>query len=72
MWPQVWHTDCSCKMNMNYEMMKALLEASREESQIQRGSKLVEFPAPDSRLDWKYLDYAGKEEWQPRQEEVAA
>ena len=40
--------------------MKALMETSREESSAQRKPELKEFPKPDSRPDWKYLDYVTK------------
>jgi hypothetical protein len=46
---------------MDYEKMKALLETSREESTAQRKSQVKEFPHPDSRPDWKYLDHVAKE-----------
>jgi len=46
---------------MDYNTMKALMEASREESAVQRNPKVKESPEPDSRLDWKYLVYVGKE-----------
>ena len=47
---------------MDYEKMKALMEASREESLAQRRAQFKEFPKPDSRPDWKYLDYVQKEQ----------
>ena len=37
------------------------MEAGREESAVQRNPKVKEFPEPDSRPDWKYLVYVGKE-----------
>ena len=46
---------------MNYEKMKALMESSRDESAAQRKAQVKEFPKPDSRPDWKYLDYVAKE-----------
>ena len=46
---------------MDYDKMKALMEARRVESVAQRNSKVKEFPEPDSRPDWKYLVYVGKE-----------
>ena len=46
---------------MDYDKTKALMEASREESAAQRNPKVKEFPEPDSRPDWKYLVYVGKE-----------
>lgn len=48
-------------MGMDYEKMKALLEASREESAAQRNRNVKEFPKPRSRPDWKYQGYVGKE-----------
>jgi hypothetical protein len=46
---------------MDYDKMKALMEASREELAVQRKPEVKEFPKPDSRPDWKYLDYIAKE-----------
>ena len=46
---------------MNYDKMKALMEASGEESSAQRKPQVEEFPKPDLRPDWKYLDYVAKE-----------
>jgi hypothetical protein len=47
---------------MDYEKMKALLEANREYSPAaQRNSQVIEFPEPDSRTDWKYLDVVPKD-----------
>jgi hypothetical protein len=47
---------------MDFEKMKALLEASREESAAQRKPQVQEFPKPDSGPDWTYLaDDATKE-----------
>ena len=40
--------------------MKALIEASREESEVQRNPEVKEFPKPESRPDWKYLDAVAK------------
>jgi len=40
---------------MDYEMMKALMEASREDLAVQRKPQVKEFPKPDSQPDWKYL-----------------
>jgi hypothetical protein len=45
---------------MNYETMKALMEASREESEVRRISEITEFPKSESRPDWKYLDAVAK------------
>jgi len=42
--------------------MKALMEASREESAAERKLKVKEFPKPDSEPDWKYPDYVRKEQ----------
>lgn len=46
---------------MDYEKMKALMEASREESAVQRNPKVKEFRKPDSKPDWKYRAYVTKE-----------
>jgi hypothetical protein len=46
---------------MDYEKMKALIEASREKSAVQRGPEVKEFPKPESRPDWKYLPAVAKE-----------
>jgi len=50
---------------MDYEKMKALMEASREESADQRRVQVKEFPKPESEPDWKYLDSV-------REEQIAA
>ena len=46
---------------MDYEMMKALMEANREQLAVPRKPELKEFPKPDSRPVWKYLDQGTKE-----------
>lgn len=46
---------------MNYDKMKALMGASREESSAQRKPEVKERSKLDSRPDWKYLDYVAKE-----------
>jgi len=46
---------------MDYEMMKALMEANREGLAVQSKPEVKEFPKPDSQPDWKYLDYIRKE-----------
>jgi hypothetical protein len=46
---------------MDYEMMKALKEANREELTAQRKPEVKESPRPGSRLDWKYLDHVRNE-----------
>jgi hypothetical protein len=46
---------------MDYEKMKALMEASREESLARRQPQVIEFPKPDSKPDWKYVDVVSKE-----------
>jgi hypothetical protein len=46
---------------MDYEKMKALLETSREDSTPQRKPEVKEFPRPECRPDWKYLDHIAKE-----------
>jgi hypothetical protein len=45
---------------MSYEMMKALMEASREGPDVQGNANLEELPAPSSMLAAKYLDYPEK------------
>ena len=45
---------------MDYDKMKALMEASREESAAQSKAKVKEFPKPDSVPKWKY--HAAKEQ----------
>jgi hypothetical protein len=40
---------------MDFEKMKALMEASRDESAVQRKPELKEFPKPHSRPDWTHL-----------------
>jgi hypothetical protein len=46
---------------MHYENMKALMRANRGELAVQRKPEVKEFPRPDSRPEWKYLDYIAKE-----------
>jgi hypothetical protein len=46
---------------MDYEMMKALMEASREELAAQRKPEVKESPRPSSRPDWKYLEHVRNE-----------
>ena len=46
---------------MDYEKMKALVEASRDESAAQRKAQVKEFPKPDSEPDWKYQVQVPKE-----------
>jgi hypothetical protein len=46
---------------MDFEKMKALMEASREESAAQRKPQVEEFPKSHSRPDWKYLDRLAKD-----------
>lgn len=41
--------------------MKALMEASREESALRRNPPVKEFPKPGPKPDWKYLDAVAKE-----------
>ena len=57
---QVWAPDCFSS-GMDYEKMKALLETSREESAVQHKREVKEFPKPDSRPDWRYLDHLAKD-----------
>jgi hypothetical protein len=45
---------------MDYEKMKALMEASRETA-VQRNPEVKEFPKPESRPDRKYLSTVAKE-----------
>ena len=47
---------------MDYEKMKALMEASREPSSVLRKTQVQEFPKPESTPDWKYLDSVRKEQ----------
>jgi len=46
---------------MDYETMKAFMEASRAESSAQGKLQVKEFPKPDSKPDWKYLNQVPKE-----------
>jgi hypothetical protein len=46
---------------MDYEKMKALMEASREESAVQRNPQVKELPKSQSRPVWKYLSAVAKE-----------
>ena len=46
---------------MDYEKMKALMEANRDELPTQRNTDVKEFPMPDSMKDWDDLDYLPKE-----------
>jgi hypothetical protein len=46
---------------MDYEKMKALMEASREESAVQPDTEVKEFPKTEARPDWKYLAEVAKE-----------
>jgi hypothetical protein len=46
---------------MDYEKMKALMGASREQPSAQRKLQVKEFPKPGSKPDWKYPDYVRKE-----------
>jgi hypothetical protein len=54
-----WFTEWS--VVMDYDKMKALMEASHEELAVQRKPEVKELSKPDSRPDWKYLDYITKE-----------
>jgi len=47
---------------MDYEKMKALMEASRDDSAAQHLAHVKEFPKPDSQPDWKYLGSVRKEQ----------
>lgn len=46
---------------MDYQMMKALMEANREQLAVQRKPEVKEFPSSDSIPDPKYRDYIPKE-----------
>ncbi len=46
---------------MDYDKMKALMEANREELAVQRKPKVKGFPKPDSWLDRTYLGYVAKQ-----------
>jgi hypothetical protein len=46
---------------MDYDKMKAMIEANRAELPTQRNTEVKEFPRPDSRPEWKYLDYVPKD-----------
>ena len=48
-------------VGMDYETMKAFMEASREVSAVRCEPKVKEFRKPAARTDWKYLDYVAKE-----------
>jgi hypothetical protein len=47
---------------MDFEKMKALMEASREESAAQCKPQVEEFPKPDSGPEWTYLGYDAAKE----------
>ena len=47
--------------DMDYDKMKALMEANREVLAGQRKAEVKEFPKPDSKPNWKYLDCEPKE-----------
>jgi hypothetical protein len=46
---------------MDYEKMKALMEASRGESVVHGNLSVKELPKLEPRPDWKYLDPVAKE-----------
>jgi hypothetical protein len=46
---------------MDYEKMKAFMEASREQPAVQRNSEVKEFPKSESGPNWKYLAAVLKE-----------
>ena len=48
--------------SMDYDKIKALMGASREKSAGQPEPEPEVFPKPDSRSDWKYLDYVAREQ----------
>jgi hypothetical protein len=47
---------------MDFEKMKALMEASREESAAQCKPQVEEFTKPDSGPEWTYLGYDAAKE----------
>jgi hypothetical protein len=46
---------------VDYQKMKALMEASRGEPAVPGNPSVKELPEPEPRPDWKYLDTAAKE-----------
>lgn len=46
---------------MEYEKMKALMEASRTESAVQPNPEAKEFLKSESGPDWKYVDALSKQ-----------
>ena len=46
---------------MNSEMMKALMQANREDLAVQRKPEVKDLSRTDSMPEWKYLDYIRKE-----------
>jgi hypothetical protein len=46
---------------MDYDKMKALMEANREELALQPEPEVKEFRRPDSMPDWNGLDYTTEE-----------
>jgi hypothetical protein len=56
---QTWSFDCTF-IGMDYEKMRAMGEAKREEPQAERASPIKEFPNTDSTPDWKLLDNVAK------------
>jgi hypothetical protein len=46
---------------MDYEKMKALMEASHEEPAVQRSPEVNEFPKPESWPESRYLRASAKE-----------
>ncbi len=57
---EVWSLDCLL-IGMDYEKMKALLEANHENGFARRMSQVKEFPKPDSRLEREHLDRVSEE-----------
>ena len=58
--PDVWCLNCS-NIHMDYEKMKALMEANRRKPAVHSNPSVKELPEPEPRPDWKYLDTAAKE-----------
>ena len=56
----VWCLNCSY-VHVDYQKMKALMEASRGELAVPGNPSVKELPEPEPRPDWKYLDTAAKE-----------
>ena len=57
---QVWSSNCSFDWHGLRED-EGVLETSRAESAAQGKPEVKEFPKPDARADWKYLDHLTKD-----------